>query len=96
MPSLGGRSVAELVKLVHKRTINKWRKQVIEDSLEGFVHDSDRDILEQYRDERNLFETYKAHCLSKMEAICEEHYQQEIALFVTIPTMHLHTCANSM
>lgn len=64
----------ELVKLIHKRTINKWSKQVIEDSLEGFVHDSDRDMLEQYRDERNLFELHKSNCLSKMEAICKEHH----------------------
>lgn len=75
----------ELVKLIHTRTINKWGKQVIEDSLEGFVHDSDRDMLEQYRDERNLFELHKANCLSKMEAICKEHYQQEMELLMTIP-----------
>lgn len=75
----------ELVKLIHNRTINKWGKQVIEDSLEGFIHDSDRDILEQYRDERNLFELHKANCLSKMEAICKEHYQQELELLMTIP-----------
>lgn len=82
---LGKCSAAELIKFIHKRTINKWGKQVIEDSLEGFVHDSDRDMLEQYRDERNLFETHKARCLSKMEAICEEYYQQEMELLMTIP-----------
>lgn len=81
---LGKCSTAELVKLIHNRTNNKWGKQVIEDSLEGFVHDSDRDMLEQYRDERNLLETHKARCLTRMEAICEEYYQQEIIQIVTL------------
>lgn len=75
----------ELVKLIHKRTINKWGKQVIEDSLEGFIHDSDIAMLQQYRDERNLFEVHKSNCLSKMEAICKEHYPQEMELLMTIP-----------
>lgn len=69
---------------IHKRTINKWSKQVIEDSLEGFLHDSDRDMPEQYRDERNLFEKHKTACLSKVEVLCKEHYQKETELLMKL------------
>ena len=48
-----------LVTLIHKRTLNKHGRQVVEDSLNGFVSDTDRDILRQYRDERMQMEHHK-------------------------------------
>ena len=48
-----------LVTLIHKRTLNKHGRQVIEDSLNGFVSDTDCDILRQYRDERMQMEQHK-------------------------------------
>ena len=63
-----------LVTLIHKRTLNKHGRQVVEDSLNGFVSDTDRDILRQYRDERMQMEQHKSENKAKMQAICEAHY----------------------
>lgn len=83
-----------LVTLIHKRTLNKHGRQVVEDSLNGFVSDTDRDILRQYRDERMQMEQHKSENKDKMEAICEAHYCEELELLQTLPDIKEESAAN--
>ena len=83
-----------LVTLIHKRTLNKHGRQVVEDSLNGFVSDTDRDILRQYRDERMQMEQHKSENKAKMQAICEAHYCEELELLQTLPGIKEDSAAN--
>lgn len=83
-----------LVTLIHKRTLNKHGRQVVEDSLNGFVSDTDRDILRQYRDERMQMEQHKSENKAKMQAICEAHYCEELELLQTLPGIKEESAAN--
>jgi len=44
----GETSSYELVKLIHRRTINSHGQSTIREALEGDVKQSDRDLLRQY------------------------------------------------
>ena len=83
-----------LVTLIHKRTLNKHGRQVVEDSLNGFVSDTDRDILRQYRDERMQMGQHKTENKAKMQAICEAHYCEELELLQTLPGIKEESAAN--
>lgn len=48
-----------LVSLSCKLTLYKHGRQAIEDSLNGFVTDADRDIFRQYCEEHSQMERYK-------------------------------------
>jgi transposase len=75
----------ELVKLVHGRTKNKHGKSVIEDALKGRIQESDREMLIQYKEELELYQSHKAKNRDKMQQICETYYKEELALLTTIP-----------
>lgn len=83
-----------LVTLIHKRTLNKHGVQDIEDSLNGFITETDRDMLRQYRDERLQMEQHKCENKHKMQAICETHYQEELELLQTLPGIKEESAAN--
>lgn len=83
-----------LVALIHKRTVNRYGRQVIEDSLNGFVTDADRDMLRQYREERLLMERHKCENKHKMQSICERHYQEELELLQTLPGIKEESAGN--
>ena len=44
----GETSADELVKLIHRRTVNRHGKSAVRDALEGCICDSDRELLRQY------------------------------------------------
>lgn len=81
----GETSADELVKKIHGRIINKHGKKVIKASLEGFVTEHHRFILEQLLQEYDLIDSQIASIMKKMEESVMLHYQKEIRLLQTIP-----------
>lgn len=75
----------ELVKMVHKRTLNKHGHDTLVAALSGFVTDVDRDMLRFYMEECELYERQRSRCIQAMEAICLTDYAEEKELLETIP-----------
>jgi transposase len=83
--SAGERNAEKLCGLVHGRTKNKHGKQVIADSLDGFVGKADVEMLKQCMDQIDLIEKQQATCLTLLEELANEHFAKEITLLCTIP-----------
>jgi len=81
----GERDQDKLSKLVHGRTLNKHGKDVITDSLSGFIQKVDVDMLIQCMDQIDLIEKQQATCLNHLEELANKHYAKEISLLCTIP-----------
>ena len=75
----------ELVKLIHGRTVNKFGKENIKDSLEGDVQQSDIDILIQYTQNYDLFISQKQQCVDSLIRLCKECYSREFEILLSIP-----------
>lgn len=52
----GERSVDELVKLIHGRTVNKHGRDSVRDSLEGNIGQVDVDLLKQYMEVLRMYQ----------------------------------------
>jgi len=52
----GERSVDELVKLIHGRTVNKHGRDSVRDSLEGKIGQVDVDLLKQYMEVLRMYQ----------------------------------------
>jgi len=74
-----------LVESIHGRIVNKHKKNLLKESLTGFITEHHRFILEQTLEEYEMLVDQSGKCLSKMEYLCNEHYQKEIKLLLTIP-----------
>jgi len=74
-----------LTGCIHGRIVNAHTKQKVRASLNGFITEHHRFILELALDEYKLLVSQSNKCLSKMEQLCREHYAQEMKLLMTIP-----------
>jgi transposase len=74
-----------LTGCIHGRIVNAHTRQKVSASLNGFITEHHRFILELALDEYNLFVSQSNKCLSKMEQLCKEHYAREMKLLMTIP-----------
>jgi len=74
-----------LVELIHGRIVNAHTKQNIKESLTGFITEHHRFILELSLQEYKLLIDQSDQCLSKMIELCNEHYEKEMNLLLTIP-----------
>ena len=83
--SKGIRDPAELLKVIHGRIINRVGKEVIVSSLTGVISDTDIDVIRQLREEVDLAERHKDECQSKMDAICQKCFPQQLKNLQTIP-----------
>ena len=83
--SEGIRDPAELLKVIHGRIINRVGKEVIVSSLAGVISDTDMDVIRQLREEVDLAERHKDECQSKMDAICQKCFPQQLKNLQTIP-----------
>ena len=83
--SEGIRDPAELLKVIHGRIINRVGKEVIVSSLAGVISDTDIDVIRQLREEVDLAERHKDECQSKMDAICQKCFPQQLKNLQTIP-----------
>ena len=83
--SEGTRDPAELAKVIHGRTVNRVGKDVVLASLTGVISETDVDIIRQLREEVALAEKHKDECQSKMDAICQQYFPQQLKNLQTIP-----------
>jgi transposase len=74
-----------LSESIHGAIVNKHSKQTIKESLTGFITDQHRFLLELSLQEFDMLESQSNMCLAKMEALCNEHYEKEMQLLITIP-----------
>ena len=85
--SEGTRDPAELAKVIHGRTVNRVGKDVVLASLTGVITDTDVDVIRQLREEVALAEKHKDECQSKMDAICQQYFPQQLKNLQTIPVI---------
>ena len=83
--SEGIRDPDELFKVIHSRTVNRVGKDIILASLTGVFSDTDIDIIRQLREEVELAQRHKDECQSKMDAICQQHFPEQLKNLQTIP-----------
>lgn len=69
---------------IHGRILNR-HKEKIADSLQGFVPDYQRDILEMTYEEFLMVERHISKLGSMASEVCRKHYQKELSLLETIP-----------
>lgn len=74
-----------LIKVIHGRIINRHKRDTILESLRGFVTSQHRFLLEQSLEEYELLVKQSDDCLCKMKEVCNQNYQKEINLLLTIP-----------
>jgi len=74
-----------LVESIHNRIVNAHTKQMIKESLTGFITEHHRFMLELSLQEYELLVSQGNNCLLKMEVLCNAEYKNEMKLLVTIP-----------
>ena len=92
----GERDHAKLCKLVHGRTRNKHGKDVITNSLSGFIQQVDVEMLIQCMDQIDLIEKQQATCLNHLEELANKHFTEEISLLCTIPGIKTYSAKHSI
>jgi len=75
----------KLAHLVHGRTKNKHGHQVITDSLDGVLRQTDIEMLKQCMEQLDLLEKQQAACLNHLEELADNYFAREISLLCTIP-----------
>ena len=83
--SEGVKDPEELIKVVHGRIVKKAGRDVLMASLSGVFSNTDIDIIRQLREEIELAERHKDECQSKMDAICQQHFPEQLKNLQTIP-----------
>ena len=83
--SEGIRDPAELLKVIHARITNRFGKDVILASLTGVISDTDVDVIRQLREEVDLAQRHKDECQSRMDAICQRFFPEQLKNLQTIP-----------
>lgn len=67
----GERDPGKLVRLVHGRTKNKHGLQVITDSLDGVLNQTDIEMLKQCMEQIDLLDKQQAVCLNHLEELAD-------------------------
>ena len=83
--SEGVKDPEELIKVVHGRIVKKAGRDVLMASLSGVFSNTDIDIIRQLREEIELAERHKDECQSRMDAICQQHFSEQLKNLQTIP-----------
>ena len=83
--SEGIRDPVKLIKVIHTRTVNRVGRNVIQASLTGVISDTDIDVIRQLREEVDLAQRHKDECQSKMDAICQKYFPEQLKNLQTIP-----------
>ena len=74
-----------LIKAIHGRTINRAGRDVILASLTGVISGADVDIIRQLREEIDLAQRHRDECQSRMDAVCRQHFPEQLKNLQTIP-----------
>ncbi len=83
--SEGVRDPEVLIKAIHGRTINRAGRDAILASLTGVISEADIDIIRQLREEVDLAQRHRDECQSRMDAICRQHFPEQLKNLQTIP-----------
>lgn len=76
---------AELVKLVHGRTVNKYGADKIMAALTADLHEADIDLIKQYQEMIETIERHIEVCQRKLTQMCKEHFPTQFKRLQTIP-----------
>lgn len=76
---------AELVKLIHGRTLNKHGKEVIMAALTADFHQADIDLIKQYKEMIDIIVRQIDECQKALTAMCREHFPGQYERLQTIP-----------
>lgn len=82
-----------LLKLIHGRTVNRHGKSTVHDALEGYVRQSDRDLLKQYTQMLDALEIQKQECIDAMVQMCQELYPKAFLFLLSLPGIKLISAA---
>lgn len=75
----------ELIKRVHRRTVNRWGRDTILASLSGVVTETDCDIIKMYIEEMEVARRHLSECQRKMTQMCREHFPKHYENILTMP-----------
>jgi len=89
----GERNADKLVALIHGRTLNKYGRETVRDSLEGNVRQADIDLLRQYTEVLQLYQRQKEESLTAMIQLCRKHYNKAFMLLQSIPAIKEQSAA---
>lgn len=91
---MAGETSAEvLVNLIHGRTVKRHGRSAVHDALEGFVRQSDRDLLKQYTQMLDSLEIQKQECIDSMVQMCKELYPKAFSFLLSLPGIKLISAA---
>jgi transposase len=76
---------AELIKLVHGRTIKKHGKDVIMAALTADFHKADTDLIRQHKEMIDIIERQIQECQAELTTLCKEHFPTQYERLQTIP-----------
>ena len=75
----------KLASVVHGKIANKAGKDVIIAALTGVITQTDIDMMRQLREEVDLAQRHKDECQSRMDAICQQYFPDQMKNLQTIP-----------
>lgn len=81
----GVTDTAELLKLIHGRTVKKHGKDVIVAALTANFHQADIDLIRQYKEMIAIIERQISECQKSLTALCKDHFPTHYERLQTIP-----------
>ena len=75
----------KLASVVHGKIANKAGKDVIIAALTGVITQTDIDMMRQLKEEVDLAQRHKDECQSRMDAICQQYFPDQMKNLQTIP-----------
>ncbi len=81
----GETSPEKLATVIHGRTVNRVGRDTIVAALTGVITQTDIDMMRQLREEVDLAQKHKDECQSRMDAICQQYFPEQLKKLQTIP-----------
>ncbi len=75
----------ELVKLIHRRTVNKHGLPTIKGAVTGMFSKTDLTVLRQTKAVIDMIEAQLEECQRELTGLCETHFPEEYRRLQTIP-----------
>ncbi len=81
----GETSPEKLATVIHGRTVKRVGRDTIVAALTGVITQTDIDMMRQLREEVDLAQKHKDECQSRMDAICQQYFPEQLKKLQTIP-----------
>ena len=75
----------ELLRGIHRRTVNRHGRDTVKAALTGMVTDVDTDMVRMYKERLDLARKQKDECELKLQRLCAEHFPKKFANLQTMP-----------